>query len=426
MNHLARRFRALHPLQRLAVVAWVGLLVGVGGRVAFSAPRSQTVVPIYLNAADRWAKGEDLYAPAWPLDVYRNPPGVAAAFVPFTWVPEKVAGLAWRGLGAAVFLIGLTGWVRRGLPRPLTAGETGAVFALAAPLALSSLNNGQTNLVVIGLLLLGATAAARQRWRSAGLWLALGGVVKLYPLAAGLLLAAAFPRRLLPWLTGFVALFLAIPFALQDPNYVINQYRSFVSYVGVDARALGPLDRAPRDLFMLLRVWFAPPPVAVYQAVQLGAAALMAGLVVYAARRTRDPRFVAPLALNLGCVWMTVLGPASEPHTYAILGPTAAAAVVLGFASRTRPAFWLGVLGYGLLAAPVVRDMFPNGWRFQVLGPHPVGGLLVLVAVVIDALARLTAKPEPPRAVVTGPERVVLLGEESPARAGVGGDMIRA
>jgi hypothetical protein len=392
----AHWFRSLSPLQRLAVVAWAGLLIGVGARVAAGPARSQTVVPVYLNAAHRWVQGEDLYAPAWPLDVYRNPPGVAAAFVPFTWVPEKVAGLAWRGLGAAVFLVGLAVWVRHGLPRPLTRGEAGAVFALTVPLALSSLNNGQTNLAIAGLLLLGATAAARQRWRAAGLWLALGGVVKLYPLAVGLLLAAAFPRRLLPWLAGFVALLLAAPFLLHDPGYVAGQYRSFANYLGADERSLGPLDRAPRDLFLVLRVWFAPPPAAAYQAVQLGAAAAMAGLVVFAARRTRDPRFTSVLALHLGCVWMTVLGPATEPHTYTILGPTAAAAVVLGFAGRSRAACWLAVLGYGLLVAPVFRDMFPAGWKFQVLGPHPVGGLLVLAAIVTDSVNRLARKPGPP------------------------------
>jgi hypothetical protein len=404
----AHWFRSLHPLQRLAVIAWAALLIGIGARVTASPARSQTVVPIYLNAADRWVRGEDLYAPAWPLDVYRYPPGIAPAFVPFTWLPEKAPGLIWRGLGAAVFLAGLAAWVRHGLPRPLTRGEAGAVFGLTVPLALSSLNNGQTNLAIAGLLLLGATAAARERWRAAGLWLALGGVVKLFPLAAGLLLAAAFPRRLLPWLAGFVALLLAAPFLLHDPGYVAGQYRSFVSFLGLDDRSLGPLDRAPRDLFLVLRVWFAPPPAAAYQAVQLGAAAAMAGLVVFAARRTRDPRFTSALALHLGCAWMTVLGPASEAHTYTILGPTAAAAVVLGFAGRSRAALWLAVLGYGLLVAPVFRDMFPAGWKFQVLGPHPIGGLLVLAAVVADAANRLAGRPRPvsrPRIALRTPGR---------------------
>src|SRR5262249_56381323 len=111
----------------------------------------------------------------------------AGGFVPFTLLPETGAEIAWRAVGAAVFLLGLGRWVRHGLPRPLTPAETGAVFLLAAPLALASLNNGQTNLILIGLLLLGATAAARQQWRTAGAWLAPAGTLKGYPPAVRVL-----------------------------------------------------------------------------------------------------------------------------------------------------------------------------------------------------------------------------------------------
>ena len=90
---------------------------------------------------------------------------------------------------------------------------------------------------------------------------------------------------------------------------------------------------------------------------------------------------------------MTVLGPASEAHTYTILGPTAAAVAVLALGDRNRPGgmftFALAAAGCGLLLAPVFRDMFPDGSRFQALGPHPVGGLLVLAAVLVDAVGRL-------------------------------------
>ena len=121
------------------------------------APGAGSVVPIYLNAAERWTAGADLYALAWPLDLFRYPPWVAAAFVPLTWVSVKTASLLWLALSAGVFLAGLTLWVRHGLPRWLSPGESGALFVLAAPLVLSSLNNGQTNLILAGFLLLGAT-----------------------------------------------------------------------------------------------------------------------------------------------------------------------------------------------------------------------------------------------------------------------------
>lgn len=392
----AGRFRALHPLQRLAVVLWVALLLGVAGRVAFSKPGAGSVVPIYLKAAERWTAGADLYAPALPLDLYRNPPWVAAAFVPLTWMPVKAAALAWLGLSAGVFLAALTVWVRHGLPRSLTPGETGAVFALAAPLVLSSLNNGQTNLILAAFLLLGATAAARGWGRAAGAWLALAAGVKLFPAAAGLLIAAAFPRRVLPWFALALVGVGVLPFALADSGYVLAQHRGFGDLLTADDRTFADFGRAPRDLFLLLRVWWEPPSREAYRLVQLGGAAAMFGLVVLAAWRVREPRYVSSLGLHLGCVWMTVLGPASEAHTYTVVGPSAAAVAVLAFGDRKRPGGWfvfaLAAAGVVLLVAPVVRDMFPNGLAFQKLGPHPVGGLLVLAAVVVDAVGRVVPR----------------------------------
>lgn len=384
MPHLPRWFARLHPLQRLAVVLWVALLLGVGGRVAVSSPRSHTVVPIYLTAADRWVKGEALYGNYWPLDVYRNPPGVAAALVPLTWVPERAAGLLWRGLTAGVFLLGLRAWVRHGLPRPLTPGETGAIFALTALPAVQSLNNGQTNVLIVGALLFGAAGAARLKRATAGGWLGLAAAIKVYPAAVGLLLAAGSPRRVGPaFVLGCIG-FAALPFLLHDPGFVADQYREFRTSVTADDRTFAALGRAPQDLYLVLRVWAVPPRPEVYLGLKLVIAGGMAGLVVAVARRTRDPRAASALAFNLGCAWITVLGPATEPQTYTILGPTAAAVLVFAVADRraTGGPIRLGVaaVGYGLLVAPTIRDMFPNGGPFHALALQPVGGMLVLTA----------------------------------------------
>ena len=392
----------LHPLQRFALAAWFLLLVGVGGRVLFAPVRSQTVVPIYRDAAERWTRGDDLYEIRPPRDVFRNPPVIAAAFVPLTWVPERAAGLLWRGLCAAAFLVALRRWCRDGLPRPLTPGETGAVFALAVLPALPCLNNGQVNLLLAALLLLGATATAQAR-SVAGLWLGLAAGIKLYPVAAALLLGMA-KLRLLPVFALTVAGCFAAPFLLEDANRAAGEYRTFLASAQADDRTAGDTARWPRDAFLLLRVWAIAPDPAVYRGVQLGVAAGMAAIVFAVARRTRNPRVVAPLAFHLGCVWMTVFGPATEAHTYTLLGPTAAAVVVFALAQRRErrglARVGLALAGYALLVSPTLREMFPNGNAFQLLGPHPAGGLLVLAAVVWGAIRR-------PDAAETGASQVV-------------------
>lgn len=393
MPHPLAAFARLHPLQRVAVALWAVLLVAVAGRVLAGPARSHTVVPIYLVAAERWANAEPLYASAPPLDVYRNPPGFAAALVPFTWMPERAAELLWRAVNVAALLVALGAWVRYGLPRPLTPGESGAVFALAVVPALPSVNNGQVNLLIIAALLLGATAAARLRGRAAGAWLALAAAIKVYPLAVGLLVAAGSPRRVLPWFAGACLAFAAFPFLFHAPGYVLDQHRAFVAEVSADDRTKALVGRAGLDAYFILRQWAEPPPRELYRAVQLAVAAGMAGLVVVAARRTGNPREVAPLALHLGCAWATVFGPATEVHTYVLLGPTAAALIVLARGDRHRGRLALAAVGYALLVAPVVRDSFPNGKAFHGLALQPVGGLLVLAAAAWAGLALVRRAP---------------------------------
>ena len=397
-------------LERLAVVLWVGLLLGVGGRVLFGPPRSHTVVPIYLTAAERWVEGSNLYDPAPPLDVYRNPPGVAAAFVPLTWIPERLAELIWRGISVAMLLIGLGVWVKRGLPRPLTASERGAIFSLVALIAIPSLNNGQTNLVLIGALLLGSSAAASCRGGRAGFCFALAAAVKVYPAAVAMLASAAAPRRSLVPFVAAAGLFAMSPFLLQSPGYVAGEYRHFRASVTADDRTFADLGRAPQDAFLVLRVWAVAPPPEVYLAFKLAVAAAMAGLVFIAARRV-DVRSVQPLAFNLGCCWITVLGPATEIHTYVLLAPTAALLLVTAFSERQS---WSGriqlaaaVIGYALIILPILRDAFPNGKWFHTLALPPIGGAIVLVLSFISGF-RLVAKRGPALSVTVLRHRVAI------------------
>ena len=165
MTHPIARFLRLPLTVRLAALAWVALLVGVAVRVAVSHPWSQSVVPVYLHAGGQWRAGADPYAPNYFHDAYRNPPHVAAAFAPLTRLPEKAAGLLWRGVGAAVFLLGLRAYTRHVLP-PLTPSQTGLVFLAAMPVALLSVNNGQANVLLAGAVLFGAADAARRAGRS--------------------------------------------------------------------------------------------------------------------------------------------------------------------------------------------------------------------------------------------------------------------
>jgi hypothetical protein len=58
------------------------------------------------------------------------------------------------------------------------------------------------------------------------------------------------------------------------------------------------------------------------------------------------------------------------------------------------------VTGYVFLAAPTVRDVFPNGGPFHNLSLQPMGGMLVFAAVVwagIRDMSTATATPDTTR-----------------------------
>lgn len=377
---------------RLAVAVWAIALLAISSRVALAPPHSHTVVPIYLNAAERWWHGEDLYAPALPLDAYRYPPGFAAAFTPFTLMPQKTAGIAWRLLSAAVLLLGVH---RIATAFSLSANQRGWLFTLTVVLSLQSLDNGQSNILLIGAVLCGVAATMRKNLWPAATWLVIAASVKVYPIAVALLLGLHQPR--LVWrLLALSLAAVAMPFACAPAGYVIDEYRAFITAFVVDDRTASDfLFRVPHDWTMIPRVWLGVVvPAAVAQAVAVVAA------VLFAAQRHNSPL----KALLLGSLWMTLFGPATELPTWSLLGPAAALWVVL---RPSRRSVWAVVL----LLLPVLRGAFPPG-MLECRSAAPLGALLLLA----DVLASSQIGSQTGGGVISSAGRLPASGRPLPAR----------
>ena len=371
-----KAWMALPLSLRWAVIVWFALIVGVTGRVVTSKPTSQTVLPIYLTAGERWLHAENLYAPIPEFDVYRNPPLIAAGFAPLTYLPAKVAGVVVRLVSVSLFLWGLI-QVRRNLLTELSPSQAGWLFLLATVLVIPSFNNGQINLLIAAGALHGVAAASQMKWWQAALWLSFAGWIKLYPFAIGLLMTLALPWRfgarfLLCAVAGFV-----LPFVLKDFDYVWEQYGNYVRYLGDDDRTYAPLSRVPRDWTALPRsVFDSVPTPTVTKVVSLTVALLFAALVYFRSRIKRAESLL--LALCLSGIWMTAFGPATEMNTYSLLAAIAPI-IVVTCSPRSRWQIALAWFGYGLLAITVLRGMFPDDWTFNVLGPQALGTLLLLI-----------------------------------------------
>ena len=395
-----------HATQRwvkAACAVWAVVLIAVSGRLVLSAG-SQGVYPIFADAARHWLNGQPVYNTGG--EPYRYSPLVTILLVPFSLLPDGIAGILWRWFNAGVFLTSLGWWCRAVLPPDLTVRRAAVFFLLVVPVSVGSLNNGQSNPLVLGLLLAAGAAVASQRWNLGAACLALASLFKLYPIAIALLLVAGYPRRLGGRLALALTLGVALPFLLTAPEYVTAQYAGWLHHLANDDRQAWPLLRGYRDMRMLFRLWLTPLSGHSYLAIQLVAAAGVAALCQLQRPGAGSPRPFLRCALGLGCCWMTVLGPATESTTYMFVAPASAWALIEAWSARMgllRPATLLA--SYALFLASQVALWFPWGGRFNNLGTHPLAGLLLLGSLVTSAFRQ--AGQDGKAAWSEAPERLV-------------------
>lgn len=346
-------------------------------------PPEGGVFQIYRTAAEHWLQGAPLYRGAGGGFLY--PPTAAVAMVPFVALPFPVGAALWRLLNVAVFALGV-----RALAR--TGGETGERF-LAASLAAvamswSAARHGQMTLLVAGLAMAALPALERGRWWRAALLLASALVLKpmvvFFAAGAAVLYPAVRAR-----LAVTTLLLLAAPFATQDPAYVRACYVELVDVLravagrGTDAHVLA-------HFFSMLDVFGLSVDGAETKVrASVGLAVLALGAGVARARPGPERR---ELLYGLGAAYTLLFSPATEPNTYALIGPSVGLALFEARRAGSRSASTavalalLVCLASRPLAQALSRDLL------FVLKPLGCCVLLGVLALRCRALGRWTAR----------------------------------
>jgi hypothetical protein len=335
--------------------------------------------------------------------------------VPFSLLPDSVGGILWRWVNFSVYLGALAWWCQTGLPRPLTTSQQAWLFLLVVPLSIGSLNNAQSNPLVVGLILATVTAVGCGRWNLAAACMAGACLLKLYPIAVGLLLIAIHGWRLAGRLILALGIGLILPFLFQHPDYVRAQYGGWLHHLVSDDRQAMPLEVWYRDLRLLCHTCHIPLGPGAYSIVQIMFGALFAGICVMAHRTGREQRSLLVSLLALGCGWMTLFGPTTESCTYILLAPSLAWALLDAWIlpqqaysfsrshlrartvsqqetvrARSCERLNYGVLleqipkagllvSFGLFMLALVAVWFPAGRAVHTLGPQPLAALVFLV-----------------------------------------------
>ncbi len=361
----------------VAFWVWVGMTAGVIGRVIVASPTSNSVVPIYLVAGERWLATEPLYAPIPGLDIYRNPPGIAALFAPLALLEPKTAAILWRLGCLALYAFSIHRLLKHVLP-PLSNWRRCGVWVAAAVFMIPALNNGQTNLIVTAAAVLGVVAAARGKWWEAAAWLSGCGYVKLYTFAIGLLVVVQFPKTLSWRFAITTAALFAVPFVCQHPGYVFDRHAELIDATTADDRTTADHSRAPRDWTIIpYDLTGVPVPRMASLVVSLVAAGGFVW-VVWKSRQQLPTSVVTPL--SLGLIWITLFGPSVEVNTYSVLAPVVAV-FAFGLPTFDRWSKWLAWAGTVALLAVEIRAG-AGGTQFDLSWLQPMGSVALMCAVV--------------------------------------------
>ncbi len=373
-----------------AAVVWVGLCLAVAIS-AYITPTAHTVFDIYAIASQAWWAGDDMFIRQQEThELYRYSPAFAVLVSPFAALPPGCGNALWKLANAGIFLGGLWVWCRRGLPGPLTRDQIAAVFLFAVPAASGSLYIGQANLMMTGLVLLGLTAVAEERWWWAAGYLAAATLFKVFPLALAMVVAVLFWRTFPLRFLVALGIGLAIPFAAQWPEYVCDQTLRWFQHVTASVE----LNRERlRSLEKMLELSGAPvkPKQFLLLGVVAGAEVLAATLLARWQGVERREVLLRLLAWFLA--WVVLFSPSTENATYGILAPVMAWALVDAFG---QPGTWLRRIW--LLAALYLMGLsggdagIPLKQCFGQFCWTTLGGVMFQMILIVDLF-----KSRPPR-----------------------------
>jgi hypothetical protein len=379
---MIERLKRLSLWNAAALAAWTAAFLGVlihrTGLFAHKEQIARTTLDVYRLAGEHWIHAQYLYDDRRGF-VYS--PLVAALFVPLAWLPLRAGAVVWVTINFAVLLGGVTAVLRAGIFPNISTHNRGGVYLLLLPLALGNLDVLQANPLVIGLLLLAFAAVQGERWSLAAGGIAIATYFKIYPIAAGLLIAVIAPKRF-GWRL-LLALVLAglLTFACQHWAYVREQYHFWIATRTADNRFHYSEKDAPVDLWLLLvRVGGLPISPTIYRGFQVLSGAAIALFNLAGLWKGWPRQRILAGSLCFVSIWMTLLGPASEAYTYVLLAPAAALALVQAFSER-RPA-WLRsliVCALALLVASVARSSFLSHARAPwAMAVQPLGAIFFL------------------------------------------------
>ncbi len=310
-------------LGALAWLLWLALALGVSG-YSYHKDFKRTVVPAYREASLHWWQSQPLYGQLDSIHGFLYLPAAAVVTSPFVLLPPSAHEILWRCVSVLVLAYAvqqLAKVMQATIQRPVFLGMS----LLVIPAAVGSATAGQMNLLLAASMTLACVALIRERWHQSALWLALGLALKPQMIVPMLLVTALFAPMRRRGLLAIIGVLL-LPFLLQHPTYVLEQYRLCYEKLRVSADPLGAGSRN-NDLMGLLATLGVNLSLTAQSLLRL-VAALLTLLAAWWAVRRRDKLHGPLMTLALAGCYLMLFNPRTEGGSYVILTiPLAALAV---------------------------------------------------------------------------------------------------
>ncbi len=375
---------------RLTWVLWVVLVVLAVGRVVlyYRSTSHRGSYPVFADGGRHWLHGEPLYDSANPnsLTVFRYSPLTALSCVPLALVADPVGSALLRAANLAVFGLGFWWWGRTVLPRDLSRDQRALAWLLCLGMGCVSMTEVQLNLLTGGFILITLAAVSEARWNLAALAMSLACCLKAYPVALALVLVVIHPRRFAGrWLAALL-LCLALPFLLQQPDYVWRQYGDWLKW-GLNQRR--PEEVPFQDVLLFCQRWLTPISTQTYLLLEVVSGAAIAGTCLLRRWQGLPPQELLNAGAGLCCGWMMAFGPATESLTYVQLAPVVAVFTVLAWVTPNKA--WLRALvtvSCLLLTLSQLQLLLPLHKPLHYLAAQPFAALLFMLTAGLKGRSR--------------------------------------
>jgi alpha-1,2-mannosyltransferase len=300
--------------QRAGWLTWFVLAAVITIVVGLSIVRDQerSVTPSYRDAVWHWFAGEPLYNMQGHGFLYL--PQAALVFAPWAILPHAACEIVWRWSIIGVLAISVARLTR------LLQGDGRWFFAISASsavLAWGCARNGQSTLLITGMMILAAADLSESRWWRASLLLTLAFAFKPLAVVMIMLAAVVYPRTSWRLAIG-LCLVAVVPLLTQRPDYVLSQYRACYQNLQITFDVGETSYWA--QLFGMLQVAGIDVPSSTRTVIRLVAAASTLLGCWQAARRLAPDR-AAYYLFSLAACYLMLFNSRTEGNTYAMVGP---------------------------------------------------------------------------------------------------------